>query len=76
MFVFLLAFFLVYIIWIPISVSKLLYFSRTIPSQMTENIDIHTETVFILLVLDRQTVFLQQMGQRNIWDRQIFEILP
>ena len=43
---------------------------------MTENIDIHTETVFILLVLDRQTVFLQQMGQRNIWDRQIFEILP
>ena len=30
-----------YIIWIPISVSKLLYFSRIIPNQITENINIH-----------------------------------
>ena len=30
-----------YIIWIPISVLKLLYVSRIIPNQITENINIH-----------------------------------
>ena len=46
--VFLLAFFLLYIIWIPLSVSKILYFSRIIPNQITENIDTYTEIVWHL----------------------------
>ena len=54
--VFLLAFFLLYIIWIPISVSKLLYFSRIIPNQITENIDIYTEIIW---------TFSQAMAQND-----------
>ena len=53
--VFLLAFFLLYIIWIPISVSKLLYFSRIIPNQIQYlkiliyiDIDVYTEIASIL----------------------------
>ena len=38
--VFLLVFFLLYIIWLPISVSKLLYFIGIIPNEITKNINI------------------------------------
>ena len=59
--VFQLAFFLLYIIWIPISVSNLLHFSRIILNQITENIDIYTENVW---------TFYQAMAQNECTKRE------
>ena len=68
--IFLLAVFLLYIIWIPISASKLLYLSRIILTQITENIknvdiDIYTEIAWIFSLTIAQNEYAERTGE--VW---------
>ena len=58
------------IIWIPISASKLLYFSRIILTQITENIknvdiDIYTEIAWTFFLTIAQNEYTERTGK--VW---------
>ena len=67
-YIFLLAFFLLYIIWIPKSASQLSYFSRIILTQITENIknvdtDIYTEIPWAFSLTIAQNEYTERTGE-------------
>ena len=64
--VFLLAFFLLYIIWLPISVSKLLNFSCIIPNQILKNIIYFDINIYTEIVC----TFSQAMAQNECTKRE------
>ena len=69
-YIFLLAFFLLYIIWIPVSASKLLYFIHIILTQITENtknvdIDIYIEIAWTFSLTILQNGYTERTG--DVW---------